>query len=157
MTEALTKSEANRLDLLESQIKTGLSTFIDVGTALAEIRDARLYRESHGTFEEYCREKWGMNPRYANRVIGAALVAENLGPMGPTTERQARELAPLLAAAWLCRVCRVCRVSGEIQKDIAGPCMPRTGGAVSVCRVCRVSGELQKSRCRAAPPGYMRE
>lgn len=59
--------------------------------------DSRLYRSEHGTFEAYCREKWGMNPRYANRLIGASLVSENLGPVGPTptAERQARPLTKL--------------------------------------------------------------
>ncbi|MEM8779859.1 MAG: hypothetical protein AAGF26_13490, partial [Cyanobacteria bacterium P01_G01_bin.49] len=29
------------------------------GAALQELRDKRLYRETHGSFEEYCREKFG--------------------------------------------------------------------------------------------------
>ena len=71
----------------------GQQTFIEVGQALLEIRDRRLYRETYGTFEEYCQERWGMTRRHANRQIGAAHVVEVLGPIGPIprTERQARE------------------------------------------------------------------
>jgi hypothetical protein len=38
-----------------------------------------------------------MNRRYANRIIDASNVIENLGPMGPVpeSERQARPLAKL--------------------------------------------------------------
>jgi hypothetical protein len=95
--EAISLEESRRLIDLEKKIKTGLDTFVEVGEALLEIRDSRLYRIEHNTFEEYCREKWGMNPRYANRIIGASMVSENLGPMGPkpTTERQARPLTKL--------------------------------------------------------------
>lgn len=43
---------ARSLEENEAIIERGLATFVEVGTALAEIRDNRLYRESHGTFEE---------------------------------------------------------------------------------------------------------
>ena len=56
----------------------------------------RLYRDTHPTFEDYCRERWGMSRRYANRQIEAAGVAETLTPIGAIpNEAQARELAPL--------------------------------------------------------------
>lgn len=92
-----------RLTHLESVIERGLGTFVEVGQALLEIRDSRLYRESHGTFEDYCRERWGMSRSYAHRQIDAATVAAVL-PIG--NEAQARELLPLraepeqMAEAW---------------------------------------------------------
>jgi hypothetical protein len=75
-----------------------LSTFLDVGRALLAIRDGRLYRDGHDTFESYCRDRWGMERAHAYRMVQAAEVAEALSPMGdvPSSERQARELAPLL-------------------------------------------------------------
>jgi len=83
----------------EAVIERGLATFLEVGQALLCIRDERLYRESHGTFEAYCRERWGMSRAHAYRQIGAAGVAGILSPIGdtPATEAVARELAPLLA------------------------------------------------------------
>ena len=90
---------ARSLDECEQVIERGLTTFVEVGQALMEIRDGRLYRATHSDFDTYCRERWGWNVRYANRVIGAAEVAEELGPMGPTpaSERQARPLTGLAA------------------------------------------------------------
>lgn len=83
---------ARSLEENEAIIERGLATFIEVGNALAEIRDNRLYRESHGTFEGYCRDRWGWNRNYANKVISAADVGTNV-PID--NEGQARALSPL--------------------------------------------------------------
>ena len=73
------------------------------------IRDQRLYRETHGTFEDYCRERWGMSRFYAHRLIEASEVAALL-PMGNiTNELQARALAPLKDEPELAR-----QVYGEV-------------------------------------------
>jgi hypothetical protein len=93
--KSLTDVELSTLDKHEAVIKRGLNTFADVGNALLAIRDGRLYREQHGTFEDYCRERWGMTNRHANRLIESAGVVANVGPMGPKSERQARPLTRL--------------------------------------------------------------
>jgi hypothetical protein len=89
--------EASQLAPCETVIERGIQTFYEVGTALLEIRDGRLYRATHGTCEEYCRERWSMNRRYANRLIEASRFIEQLGPIGPkpTSESQVRPLAGL--------------------------------------------------------------
>lgn len=92
----LTAAERRRLDDLEQTVEAGLETFVDVGVALAGIRDGRLYRQTHATFEGYLDERWGMSRSRAHRLIDAAKVAERMLPMGNIpNERQARELAPL--------------------------------------------------------------
>ena len=62
-----------------------------------KIRDGRLYREIHKTFEEYCRERWGFTKTYANNLIGATTASENLTTMvvKPISERQLRPLTHL--------------------------------------------------------------
>src|SRR5262249_30774712 len=61
--------------------------------------DERLYRASHKTFEEYCRERWHWSRQRSHQLIEAAGVIENLSTMvdkaAIVTERQVRELAPL--------------------------------------------------------------
>ena len=99
----LTITEAERLQVLEITIERGLQTFVEVGEALAEIRDSRLYRLNYGTFEDYCQDKWGMSRIHAFRMIEASKVAENLLPMGnivPSNERQIRPLASLEPDPW---------------------------------------------------------
>ncbi|MEG3860273.1 hypothetical protein [Microcoleus sp. herbarium12] len=97
-TDQLNLTELARLQELESIVEHGLQTFHEVGKALDEIREQKLYREIHKTFEAYCQEKWGMARQTANRFIGAARVMENLEPIGskfPTKESQVRPLAQL--------------------------------------------------------------
>ena len=79
---------------LETVIERGQVTFIEVGRALMEIRDRRLYRETHTTFEAYCGERWGWTRQHANRQIAAARAVEEMEPMGskPANERQARAM-----------------------------------------------------------------
>jgi len=96
--EALAPAEQTRLAELEAVVERGMQTFVEVGLALTEIRDARLYRETHGTFETYLAARWGMSRANGYRMIDAAQVAELVSPMGDIqNERQARELVPLLA------------------------------------------------------------
>lgn len=95
--EALSSNEAYELHGHEQVIQDGLATFQAVGSALIAIRDKRLYRGTHGTFEAYTQDKWGITRRRADQLIEAASVVENLGTNGsqilPGNERQARELA----------------------------------------------------------------
>lgn len=94
----LTKLEKLRLTELESTVKQGLKTFYDLGKALKEIRDQKLYRESDGTFEAYCRNKWNIARRTAYQLIDAAQVMENLAEIEgkkPTKESQVRPLSKL--------------------------------------------------------------
>lgn len=96
----LTTLENTILIELESTIERGLQAFEEVGNALAKIRDGRLYRAQHDTFEDYCRERWGMVASRARQLIGATEVVRNLESVTnvtllPTNEAQARPLAKL--------------------------------------------------------------
>lgn len=54
----LTPAEISDLDDLETTLRHGLAEYEEVGDALAEIRDRRLYRATHDSFEDYLRERW---------------------------------------------------------------------------------------------------
>jgi len=89
-----------RLTELEDVVRRGLSSVVEVGRALMEIRNKRLYREmGFSTFEDYCRDRWKWTRQYANRQIRAAELVEMV-PMGTKlkNERQARELVGLKEA-----------------------------------------------------------
>ena len=90
--------ERAQLAECEAIIERGLRTFVEVGNALLTIRRCGLYRDSHGTFEQYCQDRWGFTATRARQLIGAAetatIVAVGGGP-APDTESQARELAGL--------------------------------------------------------------
>ncbi|MCC5651921.1 hypothetical protein LC609_19295 [Nostoc sp. XA013] len=57
--------------------------FFEAGKALTELRDRRLYRSTHSTFEEYCKDRFGFERRHPYRLIEAAGVVDNLIKMCP--------------------------------------------------------------------------
>ncbi len=92
---ALTGPERRKMNDLESIIEAGLKTFVEVGAALSIIREQRLYRETHSSFDAYCEERWGWTRQRAAQLIDASDVVQELSTMVdtlPASERQAREL-----------------------------------------------------------------
>lgn len=80
--------DTRSLDELEGTIRQGLKTFMEVGKALASIRERRLYKDrGYTTFEEYCREEWGWSRVQAHRQIQAAKITETL-PIGNRPQRE---------------------------------------------------------------------
>lgn len=77
-------SEDERTDLrrLEMTVRQNLRTMFEIGQALREIRDRRLYRETHSTFEGYTKDVFDIGKAYGNRLIGGVQVIENLAPIG---------------------------------------------------------------------------
>lgn len=135
--DALTTAvEAEELARCETVIARGLKTFIEVGEALTTIRDSRLYRQSHPTFDAYCQERWGWTAGRARQLIGAAETATNVaiaGGTAPATESQARELAGLSPddAAEVMRLARQ-QTGGKVtaaaiasaRQAVTAPCYP---------------------------------
>ncbi len=96
VVEELTEDELEERQRLELKVERA---FVEAGKALRALRDKRLYRNTHKTFEEYCRDRFGFNRMAAHFKIAAAIVFENLYTNGiqtlPNSERQMRELATL--------------------------------------------------------------
>lgn len=57
----LTLAEIEDLDRCEAIAQHGLDSYVQVGNALAEIRDRHLYRGTHPSFESYVSARWGVN------------------------------------------------------------------------------------------------
>ena len=85
-----------------------------------EINQRKLYRDTHSTFPDYCREKWGFAKSRAYQLIESAKVVGNVHSCGqiepPANEAQARPLAQLPVAqqanAWQ-DVVDECKERGE--------------------------------------------
>lgn len=99
--------EVAKLENLEVVIEGGLQSFIEVGRALSEIRDGRLYRATHMTFEMYCQDRWDMSRQRASQFIQATTVVDRLSTIvdtPPENESQVRPLTKLpddeQVAAW---------------------------------------------------------
>lgn len=99
-------AEQEELDECEAVIARGLKTFVEVGNALLNIRDKKLYRAAYDTFEAYCQHRWDFSKSRANQLIAASETVANLTtivvkndtpePVAlPENEAQARPLTPL--------------------------------------------------------------
>ncbi|MBR8832503.1 MAG: hypothetical protein DSM106950_00270 [Stigonema ocellatum SAG 48.90 = DSM 106950] len=115
-------------------------SFYEAGKALKQLRDQKLYRSSHKTFEEYCKDRFGYSSRrQPDLLIEAAAIVDNLSekcdPMDlilPTNERQVRPLTKLepesQSEAWQLSVEEAGGKvpSGRIVKDIVQRIRERT-------------------------------
>lgn len=97
--EELTEEESRLRLHLERKVERA---FYEAGKALMELRERRLFRSSHKTFEEYCKDRFGYSRRQPYYLIDAAAVVDNISekcePMVhilPTNERQVRPLTQL--------------------------------------------------------------
>ncbi|BBD63313.1 hypothetical protein NIES2109_61630 (plasmid) [Nostoc sp. HK-01] len=129
----LTEQEQSDRLHLERKVERA---FFEAGKALAELRDRRLYRSTHRTFEEYCRDRFGHSRQQSNYLIAAAGVYENLTTNGcqilPTSEREVRPLVPLTVEEQLtCWQSAVKEAGGKVPtgrivKDVVQKIMERT-------------------------------
>ncbi len=107
--DGLSVRESKRLKELEEVVTRNFKAFYEVGCALREIQESRLYRATHTTFADYAQDLWDMARRTAYQYIEAAEIVDRLIPFEdelknvrhgahqesclPKNERQARALA----------------------------------------------------------------
>jgi hypothetical protein len=150
----------------DGQQSRGERAFFEAGKALTKLRDRRLYRSTHKTFEEYCRDRFA-HSRQNLTTIGCQNVAnENLttnkSQILPTSERQVRAMTKLepqeQQEVWL-RAVEVAGgkvPTGRIVKDVVQRIMERTQvpNTYQIGQVCQIlvkdNPELRgKGRCWA--------
>jgi hypothetical protein len=71
-----TDDDQESLAVLVDIVETGLAeveqSYIPIGKALAQIRDRKLYRETHETFEKFVTFRFGLSRSSAYNYINAA-------------------------------------------------------------------------------------
>lgn len=114
--DPLSTDEQRLLERCEADLRDGL---LIAHQALITIQERRLYRATHATFEEYCREIRGYTSSRGWQMVAAARVVGLLladGQDPPTNERQARELGGLseddVKAVW--RVVKETAPTGKV-------------------------------------------
>lgn len=75
VVEELSPQEATDRQRLELKVERA---FYEAGYALRELRDRRLYRNTHRTFEQYCQDRFSFSRFSAYNKIIAAEVMDNL-------------------------------------------------------------------------------
>ena len=75
--------DKNRLKELEEIVTKNFKAFYEVGCALREICESKLYRETHKTFADYANDLWDMARCRAYQIIDAADIVDRLIPHAP--------------------------------------------------------------------------
>lgn len=107
----LMPGEAAELAECERIIEEGLSKAVGTWVAILTVRNKRLYRLTHDTFEDYMAERWGVSARQGYRLCDAAEVLAGLANVTeedrlrtdfvmPAAESQVRPLRELPAGEW---------------------------------------------------------
>lgn len=106
VVDPLTDEEFADRERLETVITLGFGSFVEVGQALTEVNERRLYRDRHRTFVDYVEKTWQISESRAYQLINAAAItleistvveeAPDDSPLRstplPQNESQAREL-----------------------------------------------------------------
>lgn len=97
VTGDLTHSEIHDLGVCERAVDNLATARWLAGKALQSIRDRKLYRHTHATFEEYVQDRWDMSERAAYQAIEEWPLAERLQrALGkPATPSHTRALLPV--------------------------------------------------------------
>lgn len=74
---------ANHELAIANGIQSIRSSFIQIGLALAAIREGKLYPD--GSFDAYCRRRWQFQKSFAGKLIEAAQVAQTVPNDAPKT------------------------------------------------------------------------
>lgn len=99
-----TSLSSSELDLRSQLINQVRSAFYTAGMALIQLKELRLYRSTHLSFEEFCQDVFGFSRDYAYLKMSAAKVYQNLLDKLPTSGRQVllptrqRQLRPIIKA-----------------------------------------------------------
>ena len=96
LSPKLNEDEKKTLNSQLRIIRKGMSTFIDVGNALSRIREGKLYRETHKSFEAFAKYHFEYSRTYATGLANSAELISQLKEANvkelPKNEAQARIL-----------------------------------------------------------------
>lgn len=122
-------SDARDLARLEAVVEAGLNTFIEVGMALTEIRDRRLYLLTHPSFETYCRERFDVSRARAYQLMMGAAVALSTNVDIPN-EAVARALATFPAEHRATIAAAAASAASAVNRPLTVGVMQAAGDAV---------------------------
>lgn len=80
--DVFSDADRERLEQLEHAITSGLAVFIEVGRALSEIHERRLYKIEYRSFEAYLAERWNLSQSRGRKLVYGARVADVLEAAG---------------------------------------------------------------------------
>lgn len=139
------------LEVLEKRVEAGLAQFIEVGNALAKIKDSEAYRlKGFKDFSTYCEKQFGFSLRHARRLMSGAEASETLKQLTgetPSNEAVAREFTKIMGdSKTVERVAAKLKSSGGVAKATAEKV------ATVIAQVTHKSASVDEKPKPATPP-----
>ena len=143
----LSTSEIKERDELENTVQ---QAFYIAGRSLKILRDKKLYRETHRTFEAYAKERFDFSKSGAYYLISAFEVVENLKRPQIVDKNEGASILPTNESQ--CRP--IAKLSPDQQRDIWNKAVERANGKVPSAKIVRqVVNEIKgKSKMKSDPP-----
>ncbi|MBN3906654.1 MAG: hypothetical protein HWQ35_08860 [Nostoc sp. NMS1] len=129
VTELTLEEQSLRLQF-ERQVERA---FLSAGQALMELRDRRLYRSTHQTFEEYCRDRFNYSRDAAYLKISATVVYGNLQKFLPTNGRQ----IPMPTIGRQLRFLAKAELEPAVQADVWQQAVEQAGNKIPSGRIVK--------------------
>ncbi len=146
----LTPEEQNERLNLERRVERA---FLEAGQALMELRDRRLYRSTHQTFEEYCRDRFNYSRDAAYLKISATVVYENLQKFLPTNGRQ----IPMPTNERQLRFLAKAELEPAVQADVWQQAVEQAGNKIPSGRIVKDVVDRIRERTKVPNPYHVGE
>ncbi|MEH1829705.1 MAG: hypothetical protein V7L22_30950 [Nostoc sp.] len=127
--------------------------FLEAGQALMELRDRRLYRSTHQTFEEYCRDRFNYSRDAAYLKISATVVYENLQKFLPTIGRQ----IPMPTNERQLRFLAKAELETAVQADVWQQAVEQAGNKIPSGRIVKDVVDRIRERKKVPNPYHIGE
>ena len=119
---------------LKNQLENTVSqAFFVADRALKELRDKRLYRETHTTFESYVQDQFGYKKSAAYYLISAAEVVDNLKRPQFVDKNQSQIILPTSESQ--CRP--IAKLPFSQQREVWSEAVERASGKVPPARIIK--------------------
>ncbi|WP_243458616.1 hypothetical protein [Nostoc sp. UIC 10630] len=126
---------------------------MSAGQALMELRDRRLYRSTHRTFEEYCRDRFNYSRDAAYLKISATVVYENLQKFLPTIGRQ----IPMPTNERQLRFLAKAELEPAVQADVWQQAVEQAGNKIPSGRIVKDVVDRIRERTKVPNPYHVGE
>ncbi|MBG1268470.1 hypothetical protein [Nostoc sp. WHI] len=158
VTITVTAVEVTELSEEEQSLRLHLErrverAFLEAGQALMELRDRRLYRSTHRTFEEYCRERFNYSRDAAYLKISATVVYENLQKFLPTIGRQ----IPMPTNERQLRFLAKAELEPSVQADVWQQAVEQAGNKIPSGRIVKDVVDRIRERTKVPNPYHIGE
>jgi hypothetical protein len=156
--EELTLEEQHLRLQLERKVER---SFYECGKALMELRNKRLYRSTHKTFEQYCQSRFSFTRRNVNYLIAGSEVVDNLLAGTNDSQIQIEDDLGTICSQILptneCQVRPLTKLEPDQQREVWQQAVKKAGNKVPSGRIVKDVVQRIMERTKVPNPYHIGE